>query len=287
MDIQTIAILGSGQMGAGIAQVAAQAGCTVYLYDVSPKALEKAQAGINKSLQRLADKGKISQEDHEAALARIKTTGELAQIADSDLVIEAIVENLSVKRSLWQEVDHVCSSDAIFASNTSSLAITELANFVSRPERFIGMHFFNPVPMMSLVEVIDGLQTADTTHEAVMVLAKKLGKTPVALKDSPGFVVNRLLIPMINEAFFILHEGAAAPDAIDTAMKLGANHPMGPLALADFIGLDTILAIMEVLYRDLGEPKYRPCPLLRKYVQAGKLGKKSGAGVYDYAPVAK
>ncbi|HBN09439.1 MAG TPA: 3-hydroxybutyryl-CoA dehydrogenase [Cyanobacteria bacterium UBA8530] len=281
-EIKKIAVLGAGQMGAGIAQVAAQAGYSVVLYDIQDAVLERAHGGLKKNFLKLVAKGKMNEQEAEEVMKKIKTASLISELADCDLVVEAIVENLEIKRSLWSQIDQACAPDAIFASNTSSLAITQLASLVSHPERFIGMHFMNPVPYMQLVEIIDGLATDAKTHETVMEIARKMGKTPVEVNDAPGFVANRLLIPMLNEAFFVLHEGVATPEAIDQVMKLGMNHPMGPLALADLIGLDTVLSIMEVLHHDLGDPKYRPCPLLRKYVQAGRLGKKSGLGVYSY-----
>lgn len=282
MNPLQITILGAGQMGSGIAQVAAQNGCQVRIYDLAPEASKKALANIEKGLGKLVAKGRLSEEDQAATLKRLEAVEDIKDIAPSDVVIEAIVENLDIKRKLWSQVDAICRPDAIFASNTSSLSITDLAAGVSNPERFIGMHFFNPVPMMQLVEVIDSLMTSKDVHDRIVELAKQMGKTPVVVNDSPGFVVNRLLIPMINEAFFVLAEGVASAEDIDQAMKLGLNHPMGPLALADLIGLDTVLAIMEVLYQNFEDSKYRACPLLRKYVQAKRLGRKTGHGVYNY-----
>ncbi len=282
MEIQKIGVIGAGQMGSGIAQVAAQSGYEVVLMDVEELSLKKGLEAIRRSLDRFLRKEKITQEEADATLARIKTTLNPADFADCDLVVEAIVENESVKGKLFQTLDKVVKPEAVFASNTSSIPITKLAGYTTRPERFIGMHFMNPVPLMKLVEVIRGYKTTDEVTRLVMATAEKMGKVPVEVNDYPGFVSNRVLIPMLNEAIQAVMEGVATPEAIDTVMKLGMNHPMGPLTLADFIGLDTVLAIMEVLHEGFGDSKYRPSPLLKKMVQAGLLGRKSGQGFYKY-----
>ncbi len=283
MQVQNVAIIGAGQMGSGIAQVFAQSGYQTVVYDVVQPQLDRARAGTTRSLDKFVEKGKLTAAEREATLGRLLFTADLTQVASADLVIEAIVEKLESKQQTWRQIDEICKPEAIFATNTSSVPITQLAGVVSHPERFIGMHFMNPVPLMQLVEVIRGLLTRDDVHQTVMDTARSLGKTPVTVNDAPGFISNRILMPMINEAVVCLQEGIANRDDIDTVMKLGMNHPMGPLTLADFIGLDTCLYIMEILHRDLGEDKYRPSPLLRKMVQAGLLGKKSGRGFYDYA----
>ncbi len=282
MDIKKIGVIGAGQMGSGIAQVAAQSGYQVVVLDVEEISLQKGLDAIKRSLQRLLRKEKISAEDADAALGRIKTTLNPGDFADCDLVIEAIVENETVKAKLFESLDKIVKAEAVFASNTSSIPITKLASYTSRPERFIGMHFMNPVPLMKLVEVIRGYKTTDEVTQLVMQTAEKMGKVPVEVNDYPGFVSNRVLIPMLNEAIQAVMEGVATPEAVDTVMKLGMNHPMGPLTLADFIGLDTVLAIMEVLHEGFGDSKYRPSPLLKKMVQAGLLGRKSGQGFYKY-----
>lgn len=284
MAMQAIMVIGAGQMGAGIAQVAAQAGLTVYLRDVEQRFVDRGLSTIRKNLDRDVEKGRKSPEERTAVLDRIMGTTELAPAAGVDLVIEAIVENLEVKQSLFKELDTLCPPTTIFASNTSSLPITLLASVTSRADRFIGMHFMNPVPVMKLVEVIRGIATSDETHQQVDQLAVTMGKTTALSHDFPGFIANRILMPMINEAIFTLYEGIADVEAIDTVMKLGMNHPMGPLTLADFIGLDTCLSIMNVLYEGFKDPKYRPAPLLVQMVQAGFLGRKSGRGFYEYRP---
>jgi 3-hydroxybutyryl-CoA dehydrogenase len=280
--INKVGVVGSGQMGSGIAQVFAVNGFEVVLHDVMPSMLDKARAGIEGSLAKFVEKGKLEASAREAAIGRLHYSQSVQDLAGCDLVIEAIVENLEVKQNLFGELAKICGEQTILATNTSSLPITQLAAVVTRPERFIGMHFMNPVPIMQLVEIIRGLKTDEDTYQTVFELAKKLGKTPVTVNDAAGFVSNRILLPMINDAVFALHEGVASAEDIDTVMKLGMNHPMGPLTLADFIGLDTCLSIMEVLHAELGDDKYRPCPLLRKYVRAGLLGRKSGEGFFKY-----
>jgi 3-hydroxybutyryl-CoA dehydrogenase len=281
-DIEHIGVVGAGTMGHGIAQVAAQAGYRVTLVDVSAPALERGVAHVEKSLAKLADKGRISTEEKDAARSRLATAGELAALAEADLVVEAVVERLEVKREVFAELDRRCRPETILSSNTSSISITKLAATTGRADRVIGMHFMNPVPLMQLVEVIRGLATSQATYDAVEAAARRMGKTPVEVHDAPGFVSNRVLMPMINEAVFCLHEGVGEAAAIDQVMKLGMNHPMGPLALADLIGLDVCLDILRVLHDGLGDPKYRPCPLLVKMVDAGYLGRKSGRGFYGY-----
>jgi 3-hydroxybutyryl-CoA dehydrogenase len=278
----TIAVLGAGTMGNGIAQVFAQHGHAVTLRDLDRGILDRALKAIDKSLAKLTEKGKLAPGEREAALARIEPVTDLGAVAGAQLVVEAIVEDLAVKRDTFRELDRISSPEAILASNTSSISITRLAAATARPEKVIGMHFMNPVPLMQLVEVIRGQATSDQTTRAVMDLARALGKTPVEVNDYPGFVSNRVLMPMINEAVYCVYEGVAQPEAIDQVMKLGMNHPMGPLTLADFIGLDVCLAILQVLHEGLGDPKYRPCPLLKRMVDAGWLGRKSGRGFYSY-----
>jgi 3-hydroxybutyryl-CoA dehydrogenase len=282
MTLGTIGVVGAGQMGAGIAHVAALAGKRVVLVDVTPDLAGKGLRGIEKNLARQVEKGKVAALDRDAALTRIVATADLSRLADAGLVVEAIVENEAVKRDLLARLDALVPPLTILATNTSSISITRLAAGTKRPERFIGMHFMNPVPVMALVEVIRGIATSDETTEAVLALAKELGKTPLLCRDFPGFVANRVLLPMLNEAFFTVHEGVATPEAVDGIMKLGMNHPMGPLALADFIGLDTCLAILRVLHAGLGDDKYRPCPLLVQMVDAGWHGRKTGRGFYRY-----
>jgi 3-hydroxybutyryl-CoA dehydrogenase len=282
MTIQTIGVVGAGQMGNGIAHVFAQAGYQVLMQDITEPYAAKGVATIDKNLQRAVDKGKLGAEEKLAVLGRVRTTTKLEDLASCDIVIEAAPETWAVKQQIFQSLDGICKPGAILASNTSSISITKLAAITKRPGAFIGMHFMNPVPVMQLIEVIRGLATDDATFEAVMELSKALGKTPIPCNDFPGFVSNRVLLPMINEAIYALYEGVATVESIDGILKLGMNHPMGPLTLADFIGLDTCLAILNVLYDGLGDPKYRPCPLLIKYVDAGWLGKKSGRGFYDY-----
>ncbi|RJQ06644.1 MAG: 3-hydroxybutyryl-CoA dehydrogenase [Bacillota bacterium] len=280
--MEKLMVVGAGQMGAGIAQVAAQAGCRVWVRDISRELVDRGLSGIAKFLAKSVEKGRLTADEREAVLGRITGTLEAGPAAACDMVIEAVVEDLDVKKTVFGELDRVCPASTIFASNTSSLPITQLAAATSRPDRFIGMHFMNPVPLMKLVEIIRGLATSDETYSAVRGLALAMGKEPVTVQDSPGFVSNRILIPMINEAVYCLQEGLATPEDIDTVMRLGMNHPMGPLALADLIGLDTVLYIADVLYREFQDSKYRACPLLRKMVRAGHLGGKTGRGFYSY-----
>jgi 3-hydroxybutyryl-CoA dehydrogenase len=282
MVVKHVMVVGAGQMGSGIAQVAAQAGCRVWLKDISEELVDKGLARIRSFLERGVERGKVTAEEKDAALGRITGTVGLEAAAECDIVIEAVVEDLEVKNRVFAELDEVCPERTIFATNTSSLPITQLAAGTGRPDRFVGMHFMNPVPLMKLVEIIRGLATSDATYEAVRELAVTMGKEPVTVQDSPGFVSNRILIPMINEAVYCLQEGLATPEDIDTVMRLGMNHPMGPLALADLIGLDTVLYIADVLYREFQDSKYRACPLLRKMVRAGRLGRKTGRGFYTY-----
>jgi 3-hydroxybutyryl-CoA dehydrogenase len=283
MAIKKIMVIGAGQMGGGIAQVAAQSGLQVVLNDIKSEFIVRGLAVIDKNLTRSVEKGRLSNEEKEAVLARIGPSTSLADAAGVDFVVEAASENMAIKAEIFRALDQAAKAGVILATNTSSLPITEVAAVTKRPELVIGMHFMNPVPVMPLVEVIRGIATSDDTYQTVDALARAMGKTPVEVNDFPGFVSNRVLLPMINEAIFCVYEGVAKPEAIDQVMKLGMNHPMGPLTLADFIGLDTCLAIMEVLHEGLGDSKYRPCPLLRKMVAAGWLGKKSGKGFYEYA----
>lgn len=282
MTIQKVMVIGAGQMGSGIAQVCAQAGFDVTLNDMKQEFFERGLGVITKNLSRDVEKGRKTEEEKQGILGRITMSLDLRDAADVDLVIEAAVENMEIKQSIFRELDAIAPKHAILATNTSSLPITEIAAVTERPEQVIGMHFMNPVPVMKLVEIIRGLATADEVYQKVEEMTQKLDKTPVEVNDFPGFVANRILLPMINEAVYALYEGVATKEAIDDVMKLGMNHPMGPLTLADFIGLDTCLSIMEILHEGLGDSKYRPCPLLRKYVAAGWLGKKSGRGFYVY-----
>ena len=282
MDIRTVGIIGAGTMGNGIAQACAVAGIQVVMVDVSQAAVDKGLATVAQSLERLLKKEKITAAARDAALALIQGSTSYDDLKPAQLVIEAATENHDLKLRILKQIDAIVAPEVIIASNTSSISITKLAAVTSRAERFIGMHFFNPVPMMALVEIIRGLQTSDATHDAVHAMAKALGKTPITVKNAPGFVVNRLLVPMINEAFFVLAEGLATAEDIDAGMKLGCNQPIGPLALADMVGLDVCLAVMEVYLSEFGDSKYRACPLLKEMVAAGRLGRKSGQGVYRY-----
>ncbi|XJZ27174.1 3-hydroxybutyryl-CoA dehydrogenase [Bacillota bacterium Lsc_1132] len=282
MEVEKVMVVGAGQMGSGIAQVCATAGYQVVLNDLKQEFLERGQKGIEKNLARQVEKGRLSEEEKQAVMGRITPSTDLLDAAQVDLVIEAAVENMEIKTKIFSELDEIASKHTILASNTSSLPITEIAAATKRPEKVIGMHFMNPVPVMKLVEIIRGLATADEVYAVIKEMTETLEKVPVEVNDFPGFVSNRVLMPMINEAIYTLYEGVASKEAIDEVMKLGMNHPMGPLTLADFIGLDTCLYIMETLHEGFGDDKYRPCPLLRKYVKAGWLGQKTGRGFYSY-----
>ena len=281
-NIKTVAVLGAGTMGNGIAHVFARSGFRVILRDVEQRFLDRALETIGKNLEREIKKGKVAEADRAAILGRVKMVTELTALAEADFAVEAVPESLEIKARVLREVDSALRPGVILASNTSSISITKLAALTSRPERVVGMHFMNPVPVMQLVEVIRGLQTSEETFATTMALCQRLEKKPVAVNDAPGFISNRVLLPMINEAIFAVMEGVATPESVDAVMKMGMNHPMGPLELADFIGLDVCLDILEVLYKGFGDPKYRACPLLRKYVAAGWLGRKSGKGFYQY-----
>ncbi|MFC5604912.1 3-hydroxybutyryl-CoA dehydrogenase [Sporosarcina koreensis] len=283
MEIKKVMVIGAGQMGGGIAQVCAQAGFDVKLNDIKEESYEKGLAVIAKNLSRNVEKGRMTEDEKSEVLGRITKSLDLQDAHDVDIVIEAAIENMEIKKSIFAKLDGIAPKHAILATNTSSLPITEIAAVTNRPQNVIGMHYMNPVPVMKLVEIIRGLATSDEVYEAVEDMTRKLSKTPVEVNDFPGFVANRVLMPMINEAIYTLYEGVASKEAIDEVMKLGMNHPMGPLQLADFIGLDTCLYIMETLHEGFGDSKYRPCPLLRKYVNAGWLGKKSGRGFYEYS----
>ena len=282
MSITTVGIVGAGTMGNGIAQACAVKGIDVVMVDIAQAAVDKGIATVGKSLDRLLQKEKITEADRDAALGRIKGSTSYDDLKKAQLVIEAATENHELKNKILKQLDELLDPEVIIATNTSSISITQLAAVTKRPDKFVGMHFFNPVPMMALVEIIRGLQTSDATHDAVKALAEALGKSPITVKNAPGFVVNRILVPMINEAFFVLAEGLATPEDIDAGMKLGCNHPIGPLALADMVGLDVCLAVMNVFLEQFGDSKYRPCPLLKEYVAAGRLGRKTGQGVYTY-----
>ena len=282
MTIQRIGVIGAGTMGNGIAQVAAQAGLAVTLIDIDQKAVDRGIQALSKNLDRLVSKDKLSQADRDATVGRIEGSTSYADLKRADLVVEAATENLELKLKILKQIDEVTSEGTLLATNTSSISITQLAVAVKAPDHFVGLHFFNPVPVMGLVEVIRGLQTSDATHDAAVAFAKAVGKTPISVRNNPGFVVNRILCPMINEAIFALQEGLASAEDIDTGMRLGCNHPIGPLALADLIGLDTMLAVMNVFYDGFIDPKYRPAPLLKEMVAAGRLGRKTGQGFYHY-----
>jgi 3-hydroxybutyryl-CoA dehydrogenase len=281
-SIKTIGVVGAGTMGNGIAQVAARAGLQVILRDIKEEFLQRGMAAVDKSLQRDVDKERLTEEDKRAIVGRIQTVTEMGALAESDLIVEAVTEDLNVKRDVFRQLDELTRPEAILASNTSSISITKLGAATKRPDKVIGMHFMNPVPVMKLIEIIRGIATSDETYNIVRDLTLKLDKTPLECNDMPGFVANRVLMPMINEAIFALYEGVATRESIDGIMKLGMNHPMGPLTLADFIGLDVCLAILNVLHEGLGDPKYRACPLLKRYVDAGWLGRKTGRGFYEY-----
>jgi len=278
MEIKTIGVIGAGTMGSGIAQVAAEAGFEVIMRDIEDNFVHRGMSNINKNLGRAVDKGKRTKEEAEEIVGRVRGTTNLEDLKAADLVIEAVIENMDMKKELYGELDRVCGPDTVIASNTSGLSITEMASATKRPDKVVGMHFFNPVPVMKLVEVIMGTSTSKETFQLIMDITRKMGKEPIAVNEAPLFVVNRILVPMINEAAFVLMEGVAGPEDIDKGMMLGANHPIGPLALADLVGLDVLLAVQDTLYKETGDSKYRACPLIRKMVRAGHLGRKSGKG---------